>query len=314
MGESGTIVTIGNFDGVHAGHRALVFRARALAGPAGRVVAMAFDPHPASVLRPESAPARVTAWERRAALLVEAGADVVRRLEPTAELLSMSPESFVEDLVGELGPSWLVEGEDFRFGRARAGDVSTLRALGERMGFGVEVVPTVEVALEDNTVVPASSTVLRWLIERGRVRDAARVLGRAYELEGVVARGERRGREIGFPTINIETDALAPADGIYAGTATLPDGRRIGAAVSVGTKPTFGGTARAVEAHLLDAAREGERIAGLEEYGWGVRLALVGWVRDQVRFGSAAALVEQMERDCARVREVLGAECAGAWT
>jgi len=299
------VVTIGTFDGVHAGHAALLARARELAGRGGHVVALSFDPHPASVLRPQAAPSRLTTFETRSGLLRAAGADEVVRLEPTRELLSKSSEVFVEDVVRAHEPDWFVEGHDFRFGRARAGDVSTLAELGERHGFGVEVLETVEIPLSDDTIVRASSTVLRWLIERGRMADAARLLGRSYELEGVVRRGDRRGREIGCPTVNLETTQLLPGDGVYAGEATLPDGRRLAAAISVGNKPMFDGTARVVEAHLLDAPRDGDRIEGLDEYDWPIRLRVETWLRDQVRYGSIEALVEQMERDCARVRRTM---------
>lgn len=305
MSDPRRIVTIGTFDGVHAGHAALIARARALVG-AGTVTVLSFDPHPASVLRPGRGPARLTTFERRTALLREAGADEAVRLEPTEAMLHLSAEAFVAWLVKEHAPSVVVEGENFRFGHGREGDVSLLAALGRRHGFGVEVVAPVEVVLTDHTVVTASSTMVRWLVGNGRVADAARVLGRAYEVTGEVVRGDRRGREIGCPTANIETACMLARDGVYAGVAHLPDGRAVAAAVSVGDKPTFDGKARVIEAHLLDVARDGERIAGLEEYGWPVRLALTAFVRDQVRFGSIEALMGQMDRDCARVRELSG--------
>jgi riboflavin kinase/FMN adenylyltransferase len=306
------IVTIGNFDGVHVGHAALVERARELAGD-GRVTAMAFDPHPASVLRPGTAPDRLTTFERRSALLREAGADEVVRLEPTTELLGMSARAFVESVVRERAPTGFVEGDDFRFGRGREGTIETLRDLGDALGFAVDVIAPLEVVLEDQTVARASSTTVRWLLEHGRVGDTTRMLGRSHEIEGVVVEGDRRGRRIGYPTANVESTCMAPGDGVYAGVAHLPDGRVRGAAVSVGSKPTFDGAGYAVEAYLLDVEREGDRIAGLSEYGWSVRLELLGWVRDQVRFGSAESLVEQIDRDCARVREIVDrAACAEA--
>ena len=301
-----SVLTIGNFDGVHAGHGAIVERARELGDRLhAKVVTLCFDPHPATRLRPESAPARLTSFERRAELLARCGAHAVERLEPTAELLAMSPEAFVSWAVERFAPAAWVEGPDFRFGRARAGDLGMLANLGATMGFGVEVAPLVSVSLSDGTMARASSTLARWLIERGRVRDAWSILTRPYELEGVVVRGDRRGRELGFPTANLDTACMLPGDGVYAGLALLPGGGAFPAAVSVGDKPMFGGRARVAEIHVLDAARDGDALAGLPEYGWRVRVMLVGWLREQVRFGSIDELLAQMTRDCARVREVV---------
>ncbi|HRQ71547.1 MAG TPA: riboflavin kinase [Phycisphaerales bacterium] len=303
-----SVVSVGTFDGVHAGHATLIARARATADNAGdaEVVVLAFDPHPATRLRPESAPPRLGSYERRAELLREAGADRVERLEPTAELLSHTPEAFIESIVGRLAPIAFVEGPDFRFGKGRAGDNSVLASLGQRHGFAVEVVPPVAVALNDQAVLTASSTIARWLVQHGRVRDAWAVLTRPHELTGRVVQGDRRGRDLGFPTANLDTPCLPPADGVYAGVAFLDDGRSFAAAVSVGTKPMFNGTARAVEAHLLDApAGVGPCLTGLPEYGWNLRLALVGWVREQLRFDSIEALMAQMHRDCDRVRDIV---------
>jgi riboflavin kinase/FMN adenylyltransferase len=181
------------------------------------------------------------------------------------------------------------------------------------MGFTVEVVPPVEVALTDHQCVPARSTIVRWLLSNGRVRDAAVVLGRPYELEGTVVRGDRRGRTIGFPTANLEVPTLIPADGVYAAIATLPDGRRLGAAVSIGSKPTFGTHARAVEAFLLQPGTESRAwkpIEGLPEYGWTLRLSMLAWVREQVKFDSLDSLLAQMERDCRRCLEIAAGEGA----
>ena len=313
-----SVITIGNFDGVHAGHAALVARAREVAR-AGReprrVVALTFDPHPLTSLRPEEAPPRLTTFDRKARLLQALGADRVVRLRPDERTLNEPPESFASGLTARFGPVAIVEGDDFRFGRDRTGDMDMLRALGRRLGFDVHVVAPVEVVLSDQTTVRASSTLARWLIEHGRIRDAALVLGRAYALDGEVVRGDRRGRTIGFPTANMRTTCLAPADGVYAGRALLPDGSVRPAAISVGSKPTFGeGRERAVEAYLLpDKGLQPKRnrrpsLPGLPEYGWGLTLEFVGWVRDQVRFESVGALVEQMQRDCERVREIVSAE------
>ena len=296
------VITIGSFDGVHAGHAALVARAREIGD---EVVALSFDPHPVSALRPGSVPARLTTFEDRAALLKSVGATRVERLEPTPDLLATDAVAFAEWLAERFAPTAVVEGPDFRFGRGRLGDTDLLARLGGHLGFEVVVVEPVEVALSDQTLVPAASSMVRWLIVRGRVDDARRVLGRVYEIPGTVVRGERRGRGIGFPTANIEGPCLVPADGVYAGVATLPDGRKFSAAVSVGTKPTFTDSPeRVVEAYLLDAETEGDAIAGLPEYGWAIRLSFTAWLRDQARYAQVDRLVEQMHRDCERVREL----------
>lgn len=307
----GAVLTIGNFDGVHVGHAALVARAR-LTSPDAKVVALTFDPHPAAVLRPGSEPARLTTFDERRRLLREAGASEVVRLEPTRELLSMSPGEFIARLVAKYAPSAFVEGADFRFGHGRAGDIGALVELGREHGFEVITVPPVEAILGDHTVVAASSTLARWLIEHGRVGDAAAVLGRDYELEGEVIAGDRRGRSLGFPTANLRQECLPPADGVYAGTGTLPSGAAVPAAISVGTKPTFGERQRTVEAFLLIAEQSGangaaawQPLPGLPEYGWRLRLRFSAWVRDQVRFDSVASLVAQMTRDCDRTRQVV---------
>jgi riboflavin kinase/FMN adenylyltransferase len=302
-----SVVTIGSFDGVHLAHAALVRRAREIAAqtPGTRTVALAFDPHPSTLLSPERTPPRLTTFEQRADLLGRAGADEVVRLEPTPEFLAQSPEAFIARLVHELHPLAIVECPDFRFGKGRAGNTSALEHLGRHHNFQVETVETLEVALTDCTVVRVSSTMIRWLLENGRVRDAAILLGRDYEIEGAVVRGDRRGRTIGFPTANINSPCMVPADGVYAGIATLPDARRFPAAISVGSKPTFGPNERAVEAFLIDADQSGTSIRGLPEYDWTIRVTFSHWLRDQARFESIPALIEQMHRDCARALDLL---------
>lgn len=303
-----SVITIGNFDGVHAGHAALIRRGRELANandsPA-RVVAVTFDPHPLTVLNPARAPARITTFDRKAALLGTLGADEVVRLTPDDATLNLSPEQFADRIVREFAPVAFVEGPDFRFGRARAGNVSTLADLGRARGFGVEVVQPIQVALTDHTLVTVSSNLVRWLLAHGRVRDAAALLGRPHVIDGIVERGERRGRTIGWPTANLRTECIAPGDGVYAGIAELEDGRRFPAAISIGTKPTFGESPSAVEAVLLDdrSARPAP-LAGLPEYGWRLTLHVLGWVRDQVRFASVADLTDQIARDASRALRV----------
>ena len=292
-------LSIGNFDGVHAGHRALIALARQVAGPSGRVVAVTFEPLPAVRLRPEAAPPRISTAEVRRRLLVEAGADEVLELEPTPELLGQSPDGFVAMLRSRVPFEAIVEGEDFRFGKGRAGDVALLRAIGERAGFRTLVMPGIEIELGDLTVARAASSLVRWMLRQGRVEDAERLLGRPYAIAGVTASGDRRGRTLGFPTANLADGSwggtLLPADGVYAGVATLPDGRERIAAISIGSKATFGGTRRTCEAHL-----PGESLP-LDWYGWPIGLAFTRWVRGQMRFAGPEAIAAQIARDLAAV-------------
>lgn len=301
------VITVGNFDGVHLGHAAILRRARELAAEhnaPGGVLVLAFDPHPATRLAPERAPRRLTSFEQRAELLRAAGADEVQRLAPGDDLLGLSPEAFVEWVHARFAPRVWVEGPDFHFGQRRAGNMDTLRELGEVRGFQVDQVPAVATALTDNTIVTASSTIARWLIERGRARDAWCVLGRPHRLAGTVVPGDRRGRALGFPTANIDTDSMLPGDGVYGAVATFPDGSRHSAALSVGSKPQFDGAVRAAEAYVLDLKAEEGRanLPGLPEYGWPITVDIIGWVRGQLRFDSVERLVEQMGRDCERAR------------
>ena len=304
MASEHRVLTIGNFDGVHLGHARLLSRAREIAGPNGSVTALVFDPHPRAVLTPGSpAPQRLTTFEQRRDLLRELGADDAIRLTPTPALLSMEPEAFVEELVDEHTPTWIVEGHDFRFGKARRGDEHLLRAQGESHGFGVTIVDEHEVALSDQQIVRASSSIARWLVAHGRMQDASRVLGRPYRVTGTVEQGDRRGRALWFPTANVRTPNAFPADGVYASVARLADGREFACALHVGERPVFDDTTRTIEAHLLDWA--GPLAEGGEEYGWPIELDVIAYLRDQMGFSSVDGLIEQIERDCARTRDVL---------
>lgn len=291
------VATIGNFDGVHLGHRALVDAARHAAG-AGRVVAVTFEPLPSAVLRPAAAPARLTPGEVRSALLRQAGCDEVRAIDPRGGLLGESPEEFIAALRDELPFDAVVEGGDFRFGRGRAGDVGTLRRLGATSGFRVVEVDDVSAPLADGTVVAARSSAIRWMVAMGRVADAARLLGRPHSVRGTVARGDQRGRLLGFPTANVAApDAMLPADGVYGGRAVV-DGRDWPAAISVGVKPTFGGSARTCEVHLVGAQLP------LDRYGWAIEVRFDRWIRGQWRFPGPDALVARLREDVALASSV----------
>ncbi len=309
------VITIGTFDGVHAGHAALLRHARARAG-GDRVVALVFDPHPRTVTDPSRTPPRLTTLEERTALLRAAGADEVRPLRPTPELISQAPAEFVAWVSATFSPRLVVEGDDFRFGKGRAGDPATLRELGRSAApaFEVEIPPPVDVALSDGTLVRAASTITRWLLAHGRVRDAARVLGRPYALRGRVVAGDRLGRTLGFPTANLRADeaeaTMIPGDGVYAGWAHVPGGAVRSAAVSIGARPTIGDGDRRVEVHVL-GPDAGTHLTGLPAYGWVLRVELIASIREQMRFAGLDALREQIARDCARIARMLDAERDG---
>ncbi len=296
-----TAITIGNFDGAHVGHAALVRAARAFADQAsgsGRVIVLCFDPNPLTVLRPGATPPpRLTSFAQRSRLLKTIGADEVIALRPTPEFLGQSPEAFIASCVKQWSVGAFVEGPDFRFGRDRAGSIDTLHELEKSFGHRTIVVDPVDVELRDLSVVRASSSMTRWLIAHGRMCDAAAVLGHAYELEAAIVQGDQRGRTIGFPTANLATiDQLLPADGIYAGWAERDDGRTWAAGISVGTKPTFGDRPRTCEAYLIDYD------GPVNDYGWNIRLRFTHWIRDQLTYSNVDALIAQLHNDVAQVR------------
>ena len=293
-----TSVVIGNFDGVHRGHQAVIARARAVADAQGlTVVAVTFDPHPMAVLRPEHAPSTLTSIEARAELLREAGVDAVLALPFDRDMASWSPEQFVDTvLVERLHAAAVVVGANFRFGSRAAGDVATLRDAGESRDFVAEGVPL------DGGPQVWSSTYVRTCLATGDVAGAAEALGRPFKVRGRVVRGDMRGRELGFPTANVPTSALsaAPADGVYAGWLRRTDtGETWPAAISVGTNPTFDGEReRRVESHVLDRD-------DLELYDVEVEVSFVERLRGMVAFESVDALVAQMHDDVAHARELL---------
>jgi riboflavin kinase / FMN adenylyltransferase len=288
-----TVVSIGIFDGVHRGHQHIVQRAVARAAelrlPA---VGVTFDPLPEFVLRPELAPALLTTLERRVELLGELGLDGVYVIDFTEEFSQESPEEFVQSvLVERLRAVDVVVGANFRFGRRAAGDVGTLRGLGLAAGFMVDAIELAGPAADR----AFSSSWIRERVAAGDVEGAAEALGRAHRVEGVVVHGDHRGRELGYPTANLDVpaDLAVPADGVYAGWL---DG--MAAAVSVGTNPTFGGIGRRVEAYAIDRV-------GLELYGRLMALDLVARLRPMVTFTDVEALTTQMAIDVEQSRRRL---------
>ncbi|RMI09768.1 bifunctional riboflavin kinase/FAD synthetase [Cellulomonas triticagri] len=307
-----SVVTIGNFDGVHRGHTGVLSRMVADARAAGaRSVAVTFTPHPQQVHRPDEAPPLLTGDADRLELLAQTGLDAVLLLTYTLEFAQQTAEEFVRTyLVEGLRARTVVVGRDVRFGRGNAGDLATMTALGERYGFSVEVIEDVAAAPGDGVADALdrrwSSTWVREALAAGDVRQAARVLGRPHRVRGTVVHGDKRGRDLGFPTANLAQDAtgMVPADGVYAGWLRRP-GQPAGspdavlpAAVSIGTNPTFEGAQRRVEAYVLDRT-------DLDLYGEEVVLELVELLRPTLRFDSVDALVEQMHRDVDGVRAVL---------
>lgn len=297
-----SVVAIGKFDGVHVGHRAVLERLKADAAAAGaRSVAVTFDRNPLEVLRPELCPENVVATDRKLELLGELDLDATLLLTFDRALASLEAEDFVRTiLVDALHVVTVLVGRDFRFGRGGAGNPELLRELGPVHGFTVDVVDDVHPAGADRRV---SSTWVRELLAAGDVVEAATVLGRPVTVSGEVVHGLKRGRELGFPTANLSEmiDALAPADGIYAGWLDDHDtGIRHPAAISVGTNPTFDDVdRRQVEAHVLDES-------GLDLYGHHVTVEFTDHLRGMVAFEGMDALIAQIAADVTEARGRLG--------
>jgi riboflavin kinase/FMN adenylyltransferase len=299
-----SVVTIGVFDGVHLGHQRILATARAAARELGLPLAVVtFDPHPAEVIRPGSHPALLCSVRRRAQLLSELGADAVCVLAFTPEFSRLAPEDFARTvLAGRLHARRVVVGEKFRFGYRAAGDLALLAELGEKYDFRAQGVPLLA---QDG--VTMSSSAIRDRVAAGDVAGAARGLGRPHRVEGVVVRGEQRGKALGFPTANLDTavHTAIPADGVYAGwLARLGAGgqeaERWPAAISVGTNPTFGGRDRVVEAYALDRDN-------LDLYGTQAAADFAARLRGMTRFGTVDELVAQMRQDVAAARAVVAA-------
>ncbi len=302
----GTAVTIGAYDGVHLGHRAVIAEVRRRAAEDGlRSAVVTFDRHPASVVRPESAPRLLTDLEQKIELLAETGVDYCLVITFDEARSQESAEDFVHEVLLDcLNARVVVVGEDFHFGHGRAGNVPLLRKIGAEAGFavdGLQLVGTDGSPAGDHAQV--SSTRIRHLLAEGRVDEANALLGRQYELRGVVVRGDGRGGpELGFPTANVSVpgDILLPADGIYAGWYERPSGEVHPAAIYIGRRPTFYVEAHAslVEPHLLDF--DGDL------YGEHAKVRFEAHIRGDLKFDSVEALVEQMRRDKGDARRILG--------
>jgi riboflavin kinase/FMN adenylyltransferase len=292
-------VTIGKFDGVHLGHRGVIAQLTSLAADrALQPVVVTFDRHPMALLRPELCPEALVSNAQRTALLAETDVAATVVLEFTRELSELEPTEFVEQILRDtLDARLVLVGADFRFGHRGAGTIETLRQLGDAHGFEVVLLEDVQV---DGARV--SSTKIREHLSRGEVREAAVLLGRYPRVRSTVVHGDAIGREIGFPTANLDPamEGFLPADGVYAAWAWI-DGVRYGAAVSVGNNPTFDGIpARRTEAHLLGAK--------VDAYGKPIEIDFVEYLRPMVKFDGIDTLIAALSADVERIRAVLAAE------
>ncbi|HKE74778.1 MAG TPA: bifunctional riboflavin kinase/FAD synthetase [Acidimicrobiales bacterium] len=302
---AGTAVTIGAYDGVHLGHRAVIAEVRRRAAERGLATAVVtFDRHPASVVRPESAPRLLTDLDQKLELLAGTGVDYCLVITFDEARSQESADDFVREvLAGCLAARMVVVGEDFHFGHGRSGNVKLLADMGVDLGFEVEGLDLVDRAgvAADAEGDRVSSTRIRHALAAGELAEANALLGRPHEIRGVVAHGDERGRDLGFPTANVSVpgDILLPADGIYAGWFERADGSVHQAAISLGRRPTFYAEAHAslLEAHLLDFAGD--------LYGERVKVRFVAHLRGEVRFASVDALIEQIGRDCDEARRIL---------
>jgi riboflavin kinase/FMN adenylyltransferase len=315
-----SVVTFGNFDGVHRGHQQVLSQLiRTARLNHARAVAITFDPHPAQVHRPESAPELIMGLEDKLVALGEVGLDAVLVMKYSLELASLTPEEFVSSvLVDALKASHVVIGHDARFGRGNSGDLDTMKELGEKLGFEVQVISEFgsegyplhghrSGGHDDDGASDrrCSSTWVREALREGDVATAAAVLGRPHRMRGEVVHGAARGRDLGFPTANLSSDASGyiPADGIYAGWLVDQAGTRWPAAISVGSNPTFDGVSRQVEAHVID--RPEEAVEDFDLYGQTVVVEFVARLRGMVAYRGPEALVEQMRLDVVQAHDIL---------
>jgi len=292
---AGGIVALGNFDGFHLGHQAVVGAAVSRARAEGRPALVAtFDPHPIRLFKPDAAPFRLTTLDQRERLFAEAGVDAMVVFGFDTALAALSAQEFVEQrLLGALRVGGVVTGEDFTFGRGRSGTVATLREWGRRQGFSTETVAPVTLDGE-----PVSSSRIRAALIAGNPREAARLLTRPFAIEGVVQHGDKLGRTIGYPTANLDMGHyLRPAYGIYAVRGTLDDGRVLDGAANLGIRPSFDPPKELLEPHFFDFVGD--------LYGRTLSVALIDYLRPEAKFDTLDALIAQMDGDCARARDIL---------
>jgi riboflavin kinase / FMN adenylyltransferase len=292
----GAVVALGNFDGVHLGHRALLLEAKRLANELKRpFAALIFEPYPREFFRPNDEPFRLTTFRAKAGLLSDIGVEVLFVLTFDAQMASMPAQDFVHEvLVRELAAAHVVVGKDFRFGKGRGGDVTVLGYMGEMEGFGTTVFAPV---IADGSVKISSSDI-RVALKAGKPDEAARLLGHWWRVEGHVAQGEKRGRGLGFPTANLKLEhTLLPAFGIYAVRAHLPDGRALDGAASFGIRPTFALESPLLEVHLFDFSGD--------LYGALIAVEFIAYLRPEKKFETLDALKAQIAQDCDDAKRIL---------
>lgn len=311
--KAGCVLTIGNFDGVHLGHREILARAKGIAeARQAELVVLTFEPHPVAVLYPDRAPGVLTPLIFKRRLLHPYAEDRILVLEDNRELLSLSPRAFVADFLAErIRPSVIVEGDDFNFGANRVGNIATLTALGQDHGFEVVVVDAKYIHLSTGQRIRVSSTMIRYMVESGHVSEAALALGRPYRLTGQIVSGRGKGRELGYPTLNMhKPKQIIPAEGVYAGYVRLPgsteelpgEGDALAAVFSIGQAATFGDQfPLSIEAHVLDRQLTDVAAAFMT-------LDFVTHLRSQHKFPSPEDLVRQIELDCREARRALSGE------
>jgi len=291
----GNILALGNFDGFHLGHQAVVSRAVARAFHERRPVIVAtFDPHPVRFFKPDVPPFRLTTLDQREDLFAHAGADAMLVFEFGAELASMDAEEFVSKvLAGKIGTAGVINGDDFSFGKGRTGDAALLARVGAEHGIAAEAV--LQVVLDGERI---SSGRVREALVAGDTATATRMLSRDYAIEGVVERGDARGRKLGYPTANLTLgDYQRPKYGVYAVRVTLGDGSEHPGVASLGVRPTFEPARELLEAHLFDF--EGDL------YGQRIEVALHSYIREEKKFDGVEPLIAQMREDEAKARHLL---------
>ncbi|MHC4155049.1 MAG: bifunctional riboflavin kinase/FAD synthetase [Planctomycetota bacterium] len=310
--EKGGVLTIGNFDGVHLGHQEILNAAKKAAEKRQTpLTAMTFDPHPVAVLKPDKSPGVLTPLNLKSHYLAQAGVDCLIVLKSTPELLSLSADDFVDRfLLKTIAPAVVIEGHDFNFGRARTGNIDKLQYLGAEKGFEVCIVEPRNIELSTGQTIRVSSTMIRDLLEGGAAADAALALGRPYRLIGRVIPGHGKGRQLGFPTANLQpTEQITPAHGVYAGRVEIGDSDddvcqnhdKIPAALSIGHAPTLAADRpQLIEAHLLM-----ENVPDLT--GKFLAMDFIKHLRAQQKFDSEEHLAAQIANDCRKAKQVLAA-------
>lgn len=309
----GCVLSIGNFDGVHIGHRKILHTAKDIARQRNSIfTVMTFEPHPVAILYPEKAPGTLTTLNVKKKLLAECGVDKLLVVKDSMAVLKLTPPDFVRQFLARyIEPSVVVEGDDFNFGSDRKGNVNTLRTLGRSSGFSVEVVPQQEIEISTGQYVRASSTIIRYMLEGAHISDANLVLGRNYELFGEVITGRGKGKQLGFPTLNMQKPPqIIPAEGVYAGFVRLADtkdgliqqSRSYPAVFSIGQARTYGENhPLLIESHLLEKFdNENDKKFMIMEF--------MEFIRTQHKFKSEKQLSEQIKKDCRKAKEILGSK------